>query len=681
MTPRLLQNTLTKTLGVGLCFLIISCGGKESEPAGAGNPGAGGAAPGTETPETTPDTKQETAPADPLAGVDLSVYDTNLDMVTYAWDPQAGDKSVSAEDGGPGFTGEGWTTNMTFPAIGSPDAVKGGTFHMYLPNWPANLRMQGKDFNTSFNYMAIALCQESLLNLHPFTHERIPALATHWKISENKDEYTFRINPEARWSDGKEVTSADVVATYKLLMDDRLLLPSNLETFGKFEVPVAHSKYIVSVKVKEESWRNLMYFGGMNLFPAHEISIPGDEYLKEYQNRYTAVSGPYNLADEDVDLNRSLTLRRRDDWWAKDNPAYMGAYNFDAYNFKIVLDYSLAFEMAKKGELDYYTVPRAQWWVEDLVPEKIDHIKRGIIQKRKFFNDSPQGTSGLGFNMQRPHLDDVRIRKALSMAYDRPKYIDKLYYNEYEQLDSYWQYGDYRNPENGVLPFDLFGAVKLLKEAGWTEKGPDGIRIKDGQRLTFKLSYRTKTSESSLTIYEEDCRKIGIDIELKLLDPAAAWKNMRQREYDIVSTAWGALVFPNPVSSWSSDLADQKDNNNVTGFRSEEADALMKEYDREYDPVKRAEIIRKIDAIVYAAHPYALGWYGPAQRVIYQNKFKMPKFGVWRTADSSDMFFSWWIDPDMEKALDEAREDSSKTLETMPVKDYFWKAWSKANPK
>ncbi len=399
MTPRLLRNSLAKTVGVGLCFLMIGCGGSdEPAPEATGNDSPAAAA-GTEgadagskedaklkeidKPKEAAGQRSPVEAPDPLAGVDLSGYDTKLDMVTYTWDPQAGDKSVSAEDGGPGFTGEGWETNMTFPAIGSPDAVKGGTFKMYLTNWPANLRMQGKDYNTSFNYMAIALCQESLLNLHPFTTERIPALATHWKISENKDEYTFRINPEARWSDGKEVTSADVVATFNLLMDDRLLLPSNLETFGKFEVPVAHSKYIVSVKVKEESWRNLMYFGGMSLFPAHEISIPGDEYLKEYQNRYTAVSGPYNLADKDVDLNRSITLRRRDDWWAKDNPAYMGAYNFDAYNFKIVLDASLAFEMAKKGELDYYTVPRAQWWVQELVGEKVDDIKRGILQKRK----------------------------------------------------------------------------------------------------------------------------------------------------------------------------------------------------------------------------------------------------------------------------------------------------------
>ncbi|MFT5199115.1 MAG: hypothetical protein ACI87O_001778, partial [Planctomycetota bacterium] len=89
MTPRLLQNSLTKTLGVGLCFLIISCGGNEKEPGGGGETGAetgaetggetgaGEATTGAEKPSST-----ASATKDPLEGVDLSAYDTNLEMVT-----------------------------------------------------------------------------------------------------------------------------------------------------------------------------------------------------------------------------------------------------------------------------------------------------------------------------------------------------------------------------------------------------------------------------------------------------------------------------------------------------------------------------------------------------------------------------------------------------------------------
>src|SRR5690606_6408438 len=82
---------------------------------------------------------------------ELPEYDLEVPMVTYAWDPKAGDPEVPAELGGPGFTGEGWETNMTFPALGQPGAPKGGRMNQYMNDWPATLRLTGKDSNTWFN--------------------------------------------------------------------------------------------------------------------------------------------------------------------------------------------------------------------------------------------------------------------------------------------------------------------------------------------------------------------------------------------------------------------------------------------------------------------------------------------------------------------------------------------------
>lgn len=672
-TPRLLALAL-----VGGLTWLGSCGGGGEAPASG---------PEAHAAETA--TKAATkASADPMAfsiddGRELpefepESYDLEIPMVTYAWDPQAGDPSVSAEDGGPGFTGEGWITNMTFPALGSPEAKKGGTIHMYEPSWPVTLRLMGKDYNTSFNYRARDLCQESLVTVHPTTLEHVPNLATHWKISEDKSTYTFRINPEARWNDGKEVTAEDVVATWNLRMDERILFPSEQLVFGKFEQPVALSKYIVQVKSKVKNWRNFLYFGGMAIFPAHEISIPGDEFLQKYQNAHTATSGPYELREDDVEMNKSLTLRRRDDWWAKDNPMWQGVYNFDAYNFVIVQDLSLAFEKAKKGELDYYIVPKSQWWVEELVPSKLDGVKRGLIQKRKFFNDAPIGTSGIAINTTRAPLDELEMRKALQLLRNRPVLIDELFFNEYEPLTSYWQGGTYMNPANKVFPYDPFAAVELLEKMGWTELDGDGYRVKDGRRLEFELSYPSALSEPSLTVYQEDCKKAGIKIDLKLLDPSTRWQNMRKREYDLTSTAWGALVFPNPETSWKGELAEKLDNNNVTAFSDPRVDELLVEYDEEFDVQRRIEIIREIDGIIYAAMPYVLDWYNGANRVIYQNKFSQPEWGVWKVNDENDMMYCWWIDPEKEAALEAARKDASITLETEPILHRFWPRWNAA---
>ncbi|MCA9631849.1 MAG: hypothetical protein KC766_29550, partial [Myxococcales bacterium] len=399
-------------------------------------------------------------------------------------------------------------------------------------------------------------------------------------------------------------------------------------------------------------------------------------FLQRYQNSYTANSGPYRLSDDDVEMNKSLTLRRRSDWWDQDNPAWVGIHNFDAYNFVVVQDMGLAFEKAKKGELDYYVVPKAQWWVEELVPSKVDAIKRGLIQKRKFFNDAPIGTSGVAINTTRPPLDQLDMRKALQLLLNRPRLIDKLFFNEYMELTSYWQGGTYMNPKNELFPYDPFEAVELLKKLGWTELDPQGYRVKDGKRLKFELSYSSQLSEPSLTIYQEDCKKAGIELELKLIDAATRWQAMRQREYDLTSTAWGALVFPNPETSWGGRLAEMVDNNNVTAFSNPRVDELLKQYDVEYDVKRRIEIIREIDGIIYAECPYVLEWYGPSQRVIYWNKFKQPEWGVWRTKDRSDMMYCWWIDAEQEQRLEAARKDKSMTLPTEPILHRFWPRWN-----
>jgi ABC-type transport system substrate-binding protein len=104
----------------------------------------------------------------------------------------------------------------------------------------------GPESNTVLNYFVInRLVYEPLLWLHPTTLEFIPALATHWQISPDKMTYRFRINPNARWSDGEPVVADDVVATWTLIMDKGLQAPMDQLVFEKFEKPVAESKYIV----------------------------------------------------------------------------------------------------------------------------------------------------------------------------------------------------------------------------------------------------------------------------------------------------------------------------------------------------------------------------------------------------------------------------------------------------
>src|SRR2546430_2190712 len=167
-------------------------------------------------------------------------------------DADAGaDPAVPAEQGGKGFKGEGWETNTTFGFQGDPHALKGGVLRDSLPDFPGTLRIYGPEANSQFNGGTTSLLYESLLGVDPNTLQFIPALATHWQTSADKMTFRFRLNPNARFSDGTSVTADDVVATYDFIMDPGLQEPMERLTYQKLDRPVAESKYIVRVKAKE----------------------------------------------------------------------------------------------------------------------------------------------------------------------------------------------------------------------------------------------------------------------------------------------------------------------------------------------------------------------------------------------------------------------------------------------
>ena len=152
---------------------------------------------GTSNTQPTPGSSG-TAPAASRANV-------SMDKNSYPVLPNAdagADPAVPADQGGKGFKGDGWETNTSFDLIGDPRAVKGGTLREYQLDFPSTMRIYGPEV-TAFNFYWIqTMVYEGLLGLHPTSLEYIPALATHWQISPDKLTYRFRIDPNARFSNG-----------------------------------------------------------------------------------------------------------------------------------------------------------------------------------------------------------------------------------------------------------------------------------------------------------------------------------------------------------------------------------------------------------------------------------------------------------------------------------------------
>ena len=620
------------------------------------------------------------ADAPPTGGTPVTAGSTNanasMDKNAYPVFPDAdagADPTVPAEDGGAGFTGEGWETNTDFDLIGDPRAIKGGAIRQDTSDFPGTLRVYGPD-TTVFNQLVHDLVFEHLLVTHPTTQEFVPALATHWQVSDEQTLYRFRLNPNARFSDGAPVTAEDVVASWDLIMDPNTQEPNLSSIFERYERPVAESKYIVSIRSKDPSWRNLGDLTMLWIMPATTIrTLEEGTYLRDYNFALMPGSGPYTITEQDIDRGNRITIRRRTDYWAEGARANVGLFNFDEITEIVVRDRNLAFEMVKRGDLDFYTVSRAQMWVQEL---EFEQIQQGWMQKRKIFTQEPQGLAMLGFNTRTVPFDDIRVRQAMTLLHNRQQLIEKLFYNQYIPQNSIFAGSVYENLSNPTNEYDPQRAIELLREAGYTERSDQGVLLRNGQPLSIELIYGQQQSEPALTIFQEDLRRVGISLNLRFLTFATMIKLLDERQFQMVSIGFSASKpYPMPRSMFHSDQADQPASNNFAGFKNQRADEIIDAYDTEDDLATRIELIRELDGIVTNSYIYMMEWYAPYDRFVYWNKYGQPESYLSRTGmgavSSYDPLILWWHDPTKEAALNQARRDNA-ALDVGPSEVDYW---------
>jgi len=332
--------------------------------------------------------------------------------------------------------------------------------------------------------------------------------------------------------------------------------------------------------------------------------------------------------------------------------------------------------MFKKGDLDFYYVDIPRQWAQEL---NVDRVERGMIQKAKVFTNAPIGIRGLAFNTRNAPWDDIRVRRAFAHFLNRKQFIEKIFFNEPVPLNSYYM-GFYENPNNPKNEYDPQLALKLLADAGWKERDAQGRLVRNGQALTAEVIYANRANEQWLTIYQEELRKAGIRLNLRFLTPETLFQLTGEHKFDLAGLGWTGLTFPNPETSVSSTLANQKDTNNITGVKNARIDEILGLYDKEFDSQKRAALIRELDGILANEHHYVLTWEEPFQRVAFWNRFGHPESYLTRLGDYREPPTLWWIDPQKEQQLKRAMADPSIKFETGAPDKHYWTDYGKTHP-
>lgn len=537
---------------------------------------------------------------------------------------------------------------------------------------PGQLTLHASEFPKSFNYFVdgtvnssavFSLIYDSLMEIDPDTLEFKPLIAKEIVTSADKKVFTIKIDPRAKWADGRQIVADDVLFTYETIMNPANQTSVQRMFYSRFIPPTKIDNFTVEFKTKTVHYNNFITLAEMAILPKHLFE--GKDFNKSFNLNLPPGSGPYILSE--VKEGRYFILKRREDYWADQLPHRQGTYNFNQIKYKVIRDDNVAFEAFKKGEFDIFTHISGKRWVTETDSER---FQKNWIVKQKIYNYAPKGIYGLAFNMRKPLFKDIRVREAICLLMDRKAIIEKLEFDQYLPLSSYWPslYGsDSTNPE---IVYNPVKAKQLLSQAGYNQLDQNGFLTNaGGERVEFTISYANEPYEKHMTLFADSCKQAGVKVNLERISWATLIKKMDEYKFDTVMIGWSGALFGEPEQLWHSKHAEEIGGSNLAGYKNPEVDRLIDSMPLIFDVNERNKIIKKIDSIIYRDFPYLLFWWRNHSTIFYKNIFAMPKT-VLPKYSSGGIIRNWRFDPEKVKKY-EAALKKKEALPEVPVEVYY----------
>ena len=427
---------------------------------------------------------------------------------------------------------------------------------------------------------------ETLIERDNETLELKPLLADSWEISEDKLTYTFKIREGVKWHDGTPFTSADVVFSYKTIMNPKVDAPQLRSYYQEIRDVEAIDDYTVKFTYARPYFLALEFCGGMPIVPKH-IFEEGD-FNTNPAGRKPVGTGPFKFVKWTT--GREVVLEKNPDYWGE-KP------HINRIVFRIITDSSVALQVLKRQELDVASLSPIQWEKQTNSPDFEKHFDK--------FSYFTPNYSYIGWNSKRPFFADKRVRTALTHLVNRELILEKVMYG----LGAIVTNPFYINsPEYDKsiepIPYDPKAARKLLEEAGWVDHDRDGIRDKDGVKFSFEflIPGGSETGEKIATILKEELNGIGINMTIRKTEWAVFTTRLNERNFDAVTLAWSMGIESDPYQIWSSTQAES--GSNFIGFKNAEVDRLIETARKEFDKDKRIELYRQFSEIIHEEQPY-----------------------------------------------------------------------------
>ena len=503
-------------------------------------------------------------------------------------------------------------------SLGNKDAPVGGTFLFNIDEAPTTINPFSA--TDAYSQRVHAYVIDSLLARNADTYDWEPALATSWEIKDDGKIFEFKLRQGVKWHDGKPVTVEDVKFSFDAIVDkDNKYGTAHLrpyyEDIEKVEIVDPST---VRFYTKKVYFKNFEMAAGLSILPAHIYKDPSDKQKKKL-NRTLVASGPYQLVD--FSRGKHIELKRNKDWWGNSTDENKGQYNFNKILMKFVKDETIALTMIEKGDLDFNAMT-----AESFVKKTTGPKWGKSAHKVKIENSAPKGYSFMGFNLKSPIFESKKTRLALYHLVNREMMIEKFLYGlSSPSTGPLYTQSDYADKSVKPVSYDPKKALSLLKEDGWADKDGDQILEKEinGQRvkLSFTVLEPLQDFVKYLTIFKEDAKKAGVDVNIKYVEWNTFIKLLDERKFDVVRLAWGGgSVDWDPKQVWHSS-SHENSGSNFVGYNNPEVDKLIDEARGTLDKKKREKILQKVFRLVSEDVPYVFffnptyGFYGHTDRM------------------------------------------------------------------
>jgi microcin C transport system substrate-binding protein len=488
-------------------------------------------------------------------------------------------------------------------------------------------------------------------------------------------EYT--LNPKAKWHDGKPITPEDVIFSFNTLMEKGT--PFWAQYYHNVKKAEKTGPRKVKFSFDQAGNRELpMIMGQLPVLPKHYWQ--GRAFDKVTQDPPLG-SGPYRISE--VKPGRSITYERVKDYWGADLPVNKGFYNFDRITYEFFQDETVELEALKTYKFDFISENTAKTWATQYTPESFPALKAGLVKKEELRHQNPTGMQAFAFNIRRDVFKDVRVRQALGLAFDFEWTNRNMFYGQYARTESFFSNSDLAssglpspaelallNPLKGKIPASVFTqpfkapatdgtgnnrdnlrqAVALLQQAGYEIKGKALVNKQTGKPLTFEILNAQPAFERIMLPYVEALKRLGIDANIRSVDPAQYEQRMKDFDFDMTVETFPQSESPGNEQRefWSSAASTRTGSRNIIGIRNPAVDALIDKVIYAPDRAGLVAATRALDRVLLNSYYVIPMWHTRVFRIAWWDKFGRP---AKMPAHHHGFPVIWWLDPAKDAAL------------------------------